>query len=103
MTALNMRERLLERLDRRFFRFMSVASALNYLNDIITNGWFRSLGSGMLFLVLLSYWDEKRSASHAWRLARIAACVIYAAMVLYSGLKGAVDGFTGAPRDGDLL
>ena len=47
-----MRKRLLATLDRRFFRFMSVMAALNYINEILTKGWFLSLASGMLLLVL---------------------------------------------------
>lgn len=103
MASLNMRERLLERLDRRFFRFMSVIAAINYLNDIITKGWFLSLASGMLLLVLCSFWDEQRSSSRVWRGVRILASCVYAAMVFYSLAQGILDGLADAPRRDDFL
>jgi hypothetical protein len=103
MAAPNMRERLLATLDRRFFRFMSVMAALNYINEILTKGWFLSLASGMLLLVLLSYWDEQRSSSRVWRSVRIIACCVYAAMVFYSLAQGYLDGSSGSPRREDLL
>lgn len=91
------------KLDRWLYRCMSVVAALSYINDLLTNGWFRSLASGMLLIVLLSYWHEKQASSPGWRTARILASIIFIALALYSMWRGYNDGAVGAPRSVDYL